>query len=309
MNKKTILITGSNGLLGQTLLELLADSSHEIIGCGKGPDRFQAKGYTYYSLDISKTEDVNRLFQKVRPTHVLHTAALTQVDICEEHPKLADQVNILGTQNICQAAKNIKAHLLYVSTDFIFSGDKGMLTEDEKPMPPNYYGETKLKGEVTVQQSNIPWTILRTVLVYGVVKDMSRSNIILWVKNNLEQGNPIKVVNDQWRTPTYVKDLAKGCLLALEKEATGIYHLSGKDYMTPYQMALATADYFKLDKTLITPTNAQEFKEIGKRPLKTGFNIQKAMRELSYAPLSFQEGLQAMMEDITRFEQHSEKTI
>ncbi len=142
--------------------------------------------------------------------------------------------------------------------------------------------------------STIGWAILRTVLVYGVTPDMSRSNIVLWVKKNLEDGKSINVVNDQWRTPTLAEDLAMGCFLAASKKATGIYNISGEEMMTPYDIAIQTADFFKLNKSLIKPTDSSTFKQPAVRPLKTGFIITKAKHELGYQPHSFKEGLALM---------------
>jgi dTDP-4-dehydrorhamnose reductase len=187
------------------------------------------------------------------------------------------------------AVNNI--HLVHVSTDFIFDGSDGPLAEDEAPNPVNYYGESKLAGEQLIQKSKIDWAILRTVLVYGITHDMSRSNIVVWVKNNLEAGKEIQVVNDQWRTPTLAEDLAMGCYLAAIKKAKGIYHISGKDFLTPYDIAIATADYFKLDKSLIKATDSSKFTQPAKRPPKTGFIIDKAKRDLGYEPHSFLEGI------------------
>ena len=132
---------------------------------------------------------------------------------------------------------------------------------------------------------------IRTVLVYGVTKDQSRSNIVLWVKKSLEEGKPIRLVNDQWRTPTLAEDLAMGCLLAAKKKATGIFHISGTEMLTPYDIAIQTANFFGLDKSLIQKTDSSEFKQPAARPPKTGFIIDKAKRELGYKPHTFAEGL------------------
>ena len=142
------------------------------------------------------------------------------------------------------------------------------------------------------------WAIIRTCLVYGNTLDGTRSNIITWVKENLEQKKKIRVVNDQIRTPTYVEDLAKGILLAIEKRAKGVYHISGNEILTPYQMAIKTAEFFSLDKNLIEEVNASNFSQIAKRPQRTGFDISKAKTELGYEPMSFEEGLEMMFSSI-----------
>jgi dTDP-4-dehydrorhamnose reductase len=166
-----------------------------------------------------------------------------------------------------------------------------LLDETATPGPVNFYGESKLAAERLIIESGISWCIARTVLVFGVTRDMSRSNIVLWVKRSLEQGKTIQVVNDQWRTPTLAEDLAAGCLLAALQKAQGIYHISGNDYMSVYEIALRTADFFHLDKSLIKPTDSTTFTQPAKRPMKTGFIIDKARKTLGYEPHSFEEGL------------------
>jgi dTDP-4-dehydrorhamnose reductase len=163
----------------------------------------------------------------------------------------------------------------------------------------NYYGASKLAGEKVIMAGNkLNWCIARTVLVYGITSDLGRSNIVLWVKDSLEKGKTIQVVNDQWRTPTLAEDLAMGCFLAASKKATGIYNISGSDFITPYEIALMTAEYFNLDKSLIKPADSTTFTQPAKRPLKTGFIIDKAKRELGYKPHTFREGLDIVARQI-----------
>src|SRR5690606_38796644 len=158
-------------------------------------------------------------------------------------------------------------------TDFVFDGKEGPYKEDDVPAPVNYYGESKLAAEEIIQQGNAHWAIVRTVLVYGNILAGTRSNVVTWVKDNLEQWKNIKVVDDQVRTPTYVEDLSKSILLIIQHNAEGIYHISGKEVLTPYQMAVQVADYFSLDKSLMEKVNAATFSQPARRPLKTGFVI------------------------------------
>ena len=159
------------------------------------------------------------------------------------------------------------------------------------PKPVNFYGQSKVAAEHTIQQSPISWCIIRTVLVYGITSESSRSNIVLWVKRSLEEGKTINVVNDQWRTPTLAEDLAMGCYLTAIKKVSGIFHISGKDFLSPYDIAIQTAEFFKLDQSLIKATDSARFKQPAQRPLTTGFIINKAKAVLGYSPHSFIEGL------------------
>jgi dTDP-4-dehydrorhamnose reductase len=292
-----ILITGANGLLGQHLVKLLLDTTaHDIIATSKGEPRFilQDSRLHYYTLDIRDAMKVNMLFEKLQPDTIVHCAALTQADECELNPIKAWEINVTATRFIADAAKKINAFLIFISTDFVFDGINGPYKETDTVNPVSYYGSTKVAAEKAVAESGLQYANVRTCLLYGNILSGTRSNVVSWVKENLQQGKNIKVVNDQWRTPTYVEDLTKGILLIAEKRATGLFHISGADFLTPYDMAIATAEYLHLDKWLIEKTDASAFTQAAKRPARTGFIIDKAKLQLGYAPLSFKEGLKKM---------------
>lgn len=293
-----ILITGANGLLGQHLVKMVMDSTkHSIIATGRGACRMNfsfSKNFQYYSLDITDAVAVEDFITAHQPNIIVHTAAITQADECEQNHIACWHANVTATGFLINAAEKINAHFIYLSTDFVFDGLGGPYTETDETGPVNYYGSSKLAAEKAVQQNLLHWCIIRTVLVYGNTWLKNRSNIVSWAKDNLEKQQQIKVVSDQWRTPTYVDDLATGVLMAIEKNATGIYHISGEEMMTPYDMAMATAVYLKLDIKLIEKVNASTFTQPAKRPAKTGFVIDKAKRELGYKPISFIEGLRKM---------------
>ncbi len=291
-----ILITGANGLLGQYAVKLFAGAGHEVMATGRRGCRLPdfGKPYQYTDLDITDEKGVAACVTAVRPEVIVHAAAMAQPDACELNREDCYDINTSATGYITDAAVAVNAKMIYISTDFIFSGDNGPYRETDQPAPVNYYGETKLAAEQIVRQSKTNWAIVRTVLVYGNILSGTRSNIVTWVKENLEKENPIKVVSDQVRTPTYVEDLARGLQLVIEKNARGIYHLSGKEVLTPYEMAVQVADFFGLDKKLMEKVDASVFTQPARRPLKTGFIIDKAEKELGYSPLSFMEGIRKM---------------
>lgn len=294
-----ILVTGANGLLGQKLSALLMQDHHVIpVFTAREKLSFTLKRGQFQALDITDEEAVLETLRSVKPDIVINTAAMTHVDQCEAQQDKCWKNNVTAVQYLIEGCAEIKSHLVHVSTDFIFDGSHGPLDENELPNPVNFYGKSKAAAEKLIMDSETNWTILRTVLVYGITNDLSRSNIVLWVKENLEKGKSIKVVNDQWRTPTLAEDLALGCYLAATKRANGIYHVSGKDFMTPYDIAVATAEFFNLDKSLITPADSTTFTQPAKRPAKTGFIIEKAKRELGYQPHSFKEGLAILAQQI-----------
>ncbi len=287
-----ILVTGSNGLLGQKLTMLLDQQSDiHTIATARKLVNYKLTNAEFHILDVTNQNETEKVILEVKPDVVIHTAAMTQVDQCETEREACWKANVTGVENLVNSCEKVNAFLIHVSTDFIFDGTHGPLDESAVPKPVNYYGESKLAGEKVVMNSKLDWAILRTVLVYGVTDDMSRSNIVLWVKKNLEERKTINVVNDQWRTPTLAEDLAMGCYLAATKKAKGIFHISGEKMMTPYDIAIETADFFGLDKTLVKQTDSSKFKQPAARPLKTGFIIDKAKRVLGYQPHSFREGL------------------
>ena len=295
-----ILLTGANGLLGQKLVELIVkENEHQLIATARGANRLPIKeGFTYKSLDITNQKEVDSVIAEFKPDTVINTAAMTNVDQCELEKEAGWDANVNSVKYLVEACETHSCFLLHLSTDFIFDGTKGPLTEDETPSPVNYYGEGKLAAEELVVNSNLKWAMARTVLVYGVVSDMSRSNIILWVKNSLENGKPINVVDDQWRTPTLAEDLAMGSYLIVKQQAEGIYNISGKDLLTPYDMAIKVRDYFDLDGSLISRADSSTFSQPAKRPLKTGFKIDKAQKELGYEPHSFDEGIEIVSNQV-----------
>ena len=297
-----ILVTGSNGLLGQKLVKLLLEKNHiEIIATARGRNRLESnQGYVYETMDICNEEDVDRIVGKYQPDVLINTAAMTNVDDCEIKKDECEDLNVNSVKYLVKACEAHDIFLLHLSTDFIFDGTSGPYSEEATPNPLSYYGETKLRAEEIIKQSRLSWAIARTVLVYGITEGMSRSNIILWVKNSLEEGKLLNIVDDQWRTPTLAEDLAQGCWLIASKKEKGIFNISGKDLLTPYDMAMKTCEYFDLDKSLITKVDASSFSQKAKRPPKTGFNIDKARAILGYTPRSFAEGIEILHKQIER---------
>jgi dTDP-4-dehydrorhamnose reductase len=297
MEKMKILVTGANGLLGQTIIKQLLEKKYDVVATGRGPDRLAVtpSAPTYYkSVDITDGPAIEQFILEHNPDVIVHAAAMTQVDQCELHKQECYNINVTATRFIIDAAKAIGARLIFVSTDFIFDGNDGPYKEDAQPAPVNYYGSTKMVAEKAVMESGLDYAIARTILVYGLVPATGRTNIIGFVRQNLEANQPIKMVTDQVRTPTFVDDLARGIILIIEKNGKGIYHLSGEQSMTPYDIAIETARYFGLNEALIAKATSEDIKQPAVRPPKTGFDISKAKKELGYKPRSFNEGLEEL---------------
>ena len=293
---KKIIVTGSNGLLGQKVTDLsIQDPEIELIATSVGPNRHNLKdGYTYEELDVLDLDRLNELVERYRPDSIIHTAAMTNVDACEAERAKCYALNVQSVKNLVDVCESKGIQFVHLSTDFIFDGENGPYTEEAEPNPLSYYGETKLESELILKNSSCRWAILRTIIVYGVVNDMSRSNIVLWAKGALEKGESIHVVNDQWRMPTLAEDLAACCLLAVKKNASGVFNASGKDLMSILEIVERVADHYGLNKSLIKAISAESLNQVAKRPKKTGFILDKAILELGYSPHSFEEGMAIM---------------
>lgn len=290
-----ILITGANGLLGQHLSVRLAGLGHTVIATGKGPSRLPQEEdpyLTYIEMDFTSDALVQQVMAAQKPDVVVHGGAMTQIDECEQNQDACFEANVQGTAQMLLAAEVHSSHFIFLSTDFVFDGTVGNYAEDDHLNPVSWYGFSKVQAESTVETSEIPWAIVRTCLVYGSPLAGTRSNILTWVKESLEQGKPVKVVSDQLRTPTYVADLVNGLISIIESKAEGIFHLAGKDKLSPYDMAIAAAKHLQLNERLIEKVDASTFTQPAKRPPKTGLNITKAKTLLAYEPQSFESNLQ-----------------
>lgn len=288
-----ILLTGSNGLLGQKIVYALKRHPEvHLLATARGPNRIKNKtGYEYQEMDIENPEQVNAVFHRFKPDCVIHAAAMTNVDACELNPEACRKANIEATSLLINASKIYNSHFIFLSTDFVFDGTAGPYSEEDIPNPLSIYADSKLQGEQLVMQSGLDWCIIRTIIIYGVTDDAQRSNMVLWVKKSLEQKKTITVITDQFRSPTLAEDLADACIQAALRKAKGIYHVSGGETMSIIEMAYRIADFFGMDKSYIKPVTSEELNQPAKRPPKTGFNIQKAKRDLGYAPHTLNEGL------------------
>jgi dTDP-4-dehydrorhamnose reductase len=289
-----VVITGSNGLLGQNLIALLLNEkeSYKVFGFSRGGNRSGRAGFEHHDIDITNENGVKEALLKIQPDFIINTAAMTNVDACENDRVGCYALNVNAVQNLAAVCLEINAHLIHISTDFIFDGEKGNYTEEDTPNPLSYYGETKLLSEQLLQKSTINFTILRTILVYGLVNDMSRSNIVLWVKESLEQQKEITIVDDQYRAPTYVEDLAMACKLSIDKKAQGIFNISSSQLLSIYEIAQEVAIAFHLDTTLIKPISTVTLNQTAPRPEKTGFDLSKTNTVLDFYPKTFKEDLQ-----------------
>jgi dTDP-4-dehydrorhamnose reductase len=304
MIRKKVLVTGSNGLLGQKIIySLIERKDIDLLASSKGLNRLINKsGYKYIDLDITKNDEVKKVFENETPDAVINCAAMTNVDYCEENQDSCWEINVNAVENLAKSCVASKSHLLHLSTDFVFDGKSGPYTENDIPNPLHFYAKSKLKSEEIVKKIMTNWTIARTIIIYGITDNMSRSNIVLWAKSEIGKGNTINVVNDQYRSPTLAEDLAKGCISIIDKSAYGLYHLSGPKTYSILNLVYQVADFYNLDKSLILPVTSASLNQSATRPLSTGFDITKAKKDLDFNPVDFLEGIKIMDQQIKNHE-------
>lgn len=289
---KSLLITGASGLLGDKIVKL-ARRKYAVIPTHNlrqlQPDSLR--------LDITNAEDITSLFKKLEPDVIIHTASETNVDKCETQKNYAQKVNVDGTRNVALACSKTGAKLVYISTDYVFDGEKGNYNEQDKPNPINYYGITKLEGEKQVTQNCQKYFILRTSVLYGW--HPWKQNFATWVINQLKQDKEITVAEDHYNTPTLADNLAEITLEAIQKDLQGLYHASGSERVSRYAFAKQIAKAFNLDPNLIKPIKMSQLTAwIAKRPKDSSLNTDKIQKKLKTKPLNITEGLKRMEKEL-----------
>ena len=212
---------------------------------------------------------------------------------------MCEKVNVQAVKFLADICFDIDSHLIHISTDFIFDGNDGPYKEDDIPSPLSYYGKSKLDAENILKSHKCKWTILRTIVLFGVAKDLTKGNIVLWAKEQLENSQNINIIDDEFRAPTLADDLAYACIYSAINNVYGVYHTSGKDIMSIYDMVISIANYFKLDKNLVNRISSKELNQVANRPKKTGFVLEKAQEKLNYYPKSFNDSLAHIDKQLT----------
>jgi dTDP-4-dehydrorhamnose reductase len=297
-----VLITGSNGLLGQKLTELFSHiSSFNLMLCSRQDQSvFPEETLTYRKLDITSRTDVKKVIEEYEPDVIVNSAAITNVDACETEREAAWRINVSGVENIVQAAKLTGSKLIHVSTDYVFDGKTGPYSEVDRPNPMSYYGRTKLASENVITTSGIPHAIVRTMVLYGIGYGV-KLNFALWLLRELSQENPVRVVDDQICNPTLADDLAYAILKIIELNRTGLYHVSGSDLMSRYEFAMMLARAFRYNRRLITPVKTASLKQPAARPLRSGFVTLKAQVDLGIKPSGVEQGLTIFKNQVSTY--------
>ncbi len=298
MIKTRILIVGSNGMLGQRLTRYfsLRLDKFELL-CASIEKNSNIKSVQYKTLDITDKNSVKKIILDFFPDFVINAAAYTNVDKAETERELAWKLNVKGVENLAFYSWTIDAHLIHISTDYIFDGKKGPYSETDRPCPISYYGRTKLAAENSIRANGVRYTILRTNVLYGPTKE-GKPDFVKWVINSLKENKVINIVTDQYNNPTFTDDLVDSIAKIIEFRKEGIYNIGGKEILSRYEFTQKIADYFQLNKKLIRPILTKDLNQPAQRPLKSGLIILKAAIELGYQPHSFEETFAAIKSEL-----------
>lgn len=293
---KKILVIGANGFTGRRILnDLCHKSTYHVVGSSFRDDLYASanhRSYDFIRADIRNKDELNLLFANARPDVVINTSALSVPDYCETHHEEAYLTNVDAVKQMAILCNQYGSRLIHLSTDFVFEGSANRLyTETDTPCPVNYYGFTKWESEQQVIAHCPNHAIARVAIVYGNALPGQHGNIFQLAANRLRSGEILRVVSDQWRTPTFVGDASRGTELLIESSVNGIFHITGKECLTIADIAYRVADFLKLDQTLIHPVTTQEMCEATPRPMFSGLSIEKAENMIDYHPYSINEGL------------------
>jgi dTDP-4-dehydrorhamnose reductase len=288
-----ITIVGAGSRLATALIPVLLDETDEQIHCITSRELTTDNPRVVIDVvDVTDKTALKESVMRAMPATIINCAAVTNVDACEADRQLAWAINVTLVEHLARLARNVDAHLVHVSTDYVFDGTKGPYTEQAVPSPINYYGKSKLAGENVCTSGTSHSTIVRTCLVYG--PPSSHPDFVQWIIESCAAKTPIRVVNDQFAQPTYVEDIAEAILRITIRKRTGLYHVAGPDFMSRYDMALRIAEFFKVDGSLIQPVTSAELQQPARRPHRSGLVSLKAQTDLLIHMRDFTQGLSSV---------------
>ena len=295
--KKRILITGANGMLGQrTIFNLALAKNYELLGVSL-EDEAVFSNVDYKCVDLTNRDDFKQVVYNFCPDFIINTAAFTNVDLSETERETAWKVNVKGVEYVAEAARVIDAHVIHISTDYVFDGKRGPYSEKSRTNPLGYYGRTKLASENVLNTSGAFNTIIRTNVLFGIAD--SRPDFVRWVVSSLRAGKEIRIVTDQINNPTFIDDLVQAISKIIEFKKYGLYNIGGREFLSRYDFTIKIADYFQLDKSLIKKIVTEDLNQPAKRPLKSGLLTIKAESEFGFKPHSIEESLAIMKKELS----------
>ncbi len=294
--KNKVLVTGANGLLGQQIVTQLKDG-FEVMATGR--DDMLALGdiCSYSKCDITNRKETIDLIKSFKPQYIVNSAAYTNVDKAEEEKELCWRINVSGVEYLAQAAKQIGAKLVHISTDYVFDGKSGGYHEKSIPNPLGYYGRSKLAGENAILASGVEHMILRTMVLYGRGINL-KPNFAIWLINNLQHDHNVRIVDDQFGHPTLADDLALAIKYLIEKNSSGTFHVVGDECGNRFDFSIKLAEIFGFDCTLISPLKTAELNQKAPRPLNSSFELDKLYSEIDFKLSGIEEGIKKLKEKL-----------
>lgn len=298
---KKLLIIGVSGLTGYKLANLSAQKYNVYGSYNNRP--VTVENCEIFQLDKTNEEKTSSLIKEIKPNVIIDCSALHNVDYCETHREETWNVNVKAPMFIVALCKEIKAKFIYISTDYVFDGTANNYNEESKTNPLNYYGTTKLQAEEKIANSGISYAIARTSLVFGWnpselmgLKSSSGKtmNFVIWALNKLREEESLKIVTDQYSTPTLADSLAEFLLALADSEKNGLFHTTGNECINRYEFTIRIADIFNLNKKLISPVTSDMFKQVAMRPMRCCLDSSKAKQLLKINPLTIEESLLKM---------------
>jgi dTDP-4-dehydrorhamnose reductase len=306
---KALWITGAAGVVGQQLVTQAAQAVEagvyeRVYAFSHAPlvaPHLQHPAIIWSTLDIGDMEAVQNAAAAAPPTVIVNPAAMTNVDACETRREEAWRANAQGPEHLAEVAREYGAHLLHVSTDYVFPGDEaqpGPYCEEAPTRPINYYGETKLAGDEGVQRicaDHTLYTVVRTALVYGTG---GRANFVTWLAGELAGGRRVRIVRDQFNTPTVADDLAALLLWLAERRISGVYHAAGPDRVGRHEWARAIAEHFGLDLDLIDMVTTAQLNQPAPRPRESGLVCERLWQDQAARGAPHMRGIIAGLRDL-----------
>ncbi|HED11651.1 MAG TPA: dTDP-4-dehydrorhamnose reductase [Caldithrix abyssi] len=291
MNK--LVVFGSNGLLGQSIVERFKNR-YDLYAASRGAEnKSSLADERYTSVDMSNRAGMKDFLDRHRPDIIVNAAAYTDVDGCEKDPEGCWASNVRAVENIIDSCVGFEPVLVQVSTDYVFDGHEGNYTEKDEPRPSGNYARSKLAAEKIVEQCPFQHIIARTQVLYGYGKDL-KHNFATWVISRLSSAKNIRVVTDQTGNPTYVDDLSESIYRLLERREYGLFHVSGSETVSRYDFALKIADVFGFDAGLIEQITSDQLQQLAPRPMNSSFVIDKLVNRIDWEPGDVPSGLQRL---------------
>lgn len=295
--KNKILIFGATGMLGQRCYEYFAKKLGYTVLCSSVESDFYDPSASYVRCDITKRDEVKKVISEFFPDYIINAAAFTNVDKSESEREVAWNINVKAIEYMAEGARNCDAHIIHISSDYIFDGIKGQYVEGDKPNPVGYYGRTKLAGENALKISNALYTILRTNVLYGVITK-GRLDFVRWVVESIRKGERIRIVTDQINNPTFLDDLVRAIAQVIEFRKFGVYNIGGREFLSRYDFTMRIVDFFNLDGSLVDKITTPDLNQPAKRPLNSGLVTLKAETEFGYSPTQMEETFRIMQEEL-----------